>query len=149
MSLVPYLLAYAGIAVFVIAVVARIRMYSSMPMHLRWELYPVPHEKSRAAHGGSYLEEVEWWTKPREVSKLAEAKAMATEIGFLEALHKHNRSLWRSSFPFHFGLYLSIAATVLMLAGGVLSRVAGGVMASSLGSVWRAGMVFTGGWPAL
>jgi nitrate reductase gamma subunit len=144
MSLVPYLLAYAGIAVFVIAVVARIRMYSSMPMHLRWELYPVPHEASRAAHGGSYLEEVDWWLKPREVSKVAEAKAMATEIGFLEALHKHNRPLWRSSFPFHFGLYLSIAATVLMLAGGVLSRFAGGLMASGVGSVWRAGIVFTG-----
>jgi nitrate reductase gamma subunit len=144
MSLVPYLLAYAGIAVFVVAVLARIRMYSSMPMHLRWELYPVPHEASRAAHGGSYLEEVDWWLKPREVSKAAEAKAMATEIGFLEALHKHNRRLWRSSFPFHFGLYLSIAATVLMLAGGVLSRFAGGLMASGLGTVWRAGIVFTG-----
>ena len=100
MSLVPYLLAYAGIAVFVIAVVARIRMFKSQPMHLRWELYPVPHEASRAAHGGSYLEEVDWWLKPREVSKPAELKAMGTEILFLEALHKHNRPMWRSSFPF-------------------------------------------------
>jgi nitrate reductase gamma subunit len=144
MSLIPYLIAYAGIAVFVIAVVARILMYARMPMHLRWELYPVPHEASRAAHGGSYLEEVDWWTKPREVSKAAELKAMGTEILFLEALHKHNRPMWRSSFPFHFGLYLVIAATVLMLGGGVLSLVAGGFAGSGFGSLWYGAVVVTG-----
>jgi nitrate reductase gamma subunit len=144
MSLIPYLIAYAGIAVFVVAVIARIRMYARMPMHLRWELYPVPHEASRAAHGGSYLEEVDWWLKPREVSKAAELKAMGTEILFLEALHKHNRPMWRSSFPFHFGLYLVIATTLLMLGGGVLTAVAGGFGASSFGSVWYGAVVVLG-----
>ena len=43
-----------------------------MPMHVRWELYPVAHEKGRASYGGSYFEEVDWWTKPREVDKLGE-----------------------------------------------------------------------------
>jgi len=144
MSLLPYLLAYAGIVVFVIAVIARIRMYARMPMHLRWELYPIPHEASRAAHGGSYLEEVDWWLKPREVSKAAELKAMGTEIIFLEALHKHNRPMWRSSFPFHFGLYLVIATTVLMLSGGVLSALSGGFAGSGLGSLWYGAVVVLG-----
>ena len=144
MSLLPYLLAYAGIAVFVIAVIARIRMYARMPMHLRWELYPVPHEASRAAHGGSYLEEVDWWLKPREVSKAAELKAMGTEILFLEALHKHNRPMWRSSFPFHFGLYLVIAATGLMVGGGVLSLLASGFAGSGLGGLWYGAVVVLG-----
>jgi nitrate reductase gamma subunit len=141
MSLVPYLLAYAGIAVFVIAVVARIRMFQKQPMHLRWELYPVPHEASRAAHGGSYLEEVDWWTKPREVSKTAELKAMGTEILFLEALHKHNRPMWRVSFPFHFGLYLAIATTVLMAVGAVLGQ---GFLATGVGGLWRTVTLATG-----
>jgi nitrate reductase gamma subunit len=144
MSLLPYLLAYAGIAVFVVAVIARIRMYARMPMHLRWELYPVPHEATRAAHGGSYLEEAEWWLKKREVSKTAELKAMGTEILFLEALHKHNRPMWRSSFPFHFGLYMVSAATVLMLAGGVVSQLAGGFAASGLGGLWYGAVVVVG-----
>jgi nitrate reductase gamma subunit len=144
MSLIPYLLAYAGIVVFVVAVIARIRMFARMPMHLRWELYPVPHEASRAAHGGSYLEEVDWWLKPREVSKVAELKAMGTEILFLEALHKHNRPMWRSSFPFHFGLYLVIAATALMGVGSVLAHLAGGFAASGFGSLWHAAVVLTG-----
>ncbi len=121
MSLVPYLLAYAGIAVFLILVVGRVLLFARMPMHLRWELYPVPHEApKRAAYGGSYLEEVDWWLKPREKSHAGELKAMATEILFLEALHKHNRPMWRSSFPFHFGLYLVIAATVLMAVNAVV-----------------------------
>ncbi len=121
MSLIPYLLAYAGIAVFLILVIGRVLMFARMPMHIRWELYPVPHEApKRAAYGGSYLEEVNWWLKPREQSKAGEIKAMATEILFLEALHKHNRPMWRSSFPFHFGLYLVIAATVLMGISSVL-----------------------------
>ena len=121
MSLVPYLLAYAGIAVFLILVAGRVLLFARMPMHLRWELYPVPHEApKRAAYGGSYLEEVDWWLKPREKSHAGELKAMATEILFLEALHKHNRPMWWSSFPFHFGLYLVIAATVLMGIGAVV-----------------------------
>ena len=41
-------------------------------MHVRWELYPVPHEAQKAHYGGSYLEESEWWKKPREVSLLGE-----------------------------------------------------------------------------
>ena len=85
MSLIPYLLAYAGIVVFVVAVIARIRMFARMPMHLRWELYPVPHEASRAAHGGSYLEEVDWWLKPREGSKAPELQALGGEGGCCEA----------------------------------------------------------------
>ncbi len=144
MSLIPYLLAYAGVVVFVVAVIGRIRMFARMPMHLRWELYPVPHEASRAAHGGSYLEEVDWWLKPREVSKAAEMKAMGTEILFLEALHKHNRPMWRSSFPFHFGLYLVIAATVLMGAGSAVALVSSGFAASGLGGLWHGAVVVTG-----
>ncbi len=34
-----------------------------MPIHLRWELYPVPHEAGKAEYGGGYLEETSWWSK--------------------------------------------------------------------------------------
>ena len=34
------------------------------PTHVRWEIYPVQHETTaRAAYGGSYLEELNWWEK--------------------------------------------------------------------------------------
>jgi len=120
MTTLVYIIAYIGLAFFLVAVIARFMMWSKMPMHLRWELYPVAHEgKGRAAYGGSYLEESDWWQKKREVSMLGELKVMVPEILFLVALREHNVKLWKWSFPFHFGLYLVAAATILMMVGGV------------------------------
>jgi nitrate reductase gamma subunit len=120
MTTLVYVIAYLGIVFFLIAVAARFVFWSKMPMHLRWELYPVAHEGGgRAAYGGSYLEESDWWQKKREVSLLGELKVMVPEILFLVALREHNQKLWTRSFPFHFGLYLVAATTILLLVGGV------------------------------
>lgn len=120
MTILPYAVAYLGILVFVIAVIARFVMWSRMPMHIRWELYPVAHEGGgRAKYGGSYLEESDWWKKPRQVSLWGEVKVMVPEILFLVALKEHNSKLWTRSFPFHFGLYLVGMTTALMILGGV------------------------------
>ena len=121
MTILAYVVAYLGIVFFLIACVARFMMWSKMPMHVRWELYPVAHEGGgKAAYGGSYLEESDWWTKKREVSLIGELKVMVPEILFLVALREHNRKLWTRSFPFHFGVYLVGGATALMLAGGLI-----------------------------
>ena len=124
MHLIPYVAAYLGVGIFLIAVIARCVMWAKLPLHVRWELYPVAHEGARARHGGSYMEEGEWWNKPRHVSKLSEAKAMFAEIVFLVAVKEHNPKLWTRSFPFHFGLYLIAACTVLMVISGGLAALA-------------------------
>ena len=124
MTTLIYVIAYLGIVFFLIAVAVRFVFWSRMPMHVRWELYPVAHEGGgRAAYGGSYLEETEWWQKPRQVSLLGELKVMVPEILFLVALREHNRKLWTRSFPFHFGLYLVGGTTVLMMVGGIAAAV--------------------------
>jgi len=124
MTTLVYVIAYVGIVFFLVAVAARFIFWSRMPMHLRWELYPVAHEGGgRAAYGGSYLEESDWWQKKRQVSLLGELKVMVPEILFLVALREHNPKLWARSFPFHFGLYLVAAATILMMVGGVVAAV--------------------------
>ena len=105
---------YGMLAVFVVGFVVRSVRLARLPVHLRWELAPIPHEKGKGRYGGSYLEEVDWWTKPREKSRLAEARYMLLEIVFLKAVFEHNRRLWWFSFPFHFGLYLLIGAAVLL-----------------------------------
>ncbi len=135
MYIIPYIVAYAGILVFAVAVVARFIMFSKLPMHLRWELYPVAHEGKKSSYGGSYLEEFEWWTKPREKSVSGELKVMVPEILFLVALKEHNRKMWSRSFPFHFGLYLIIASTMCMLLAGILSAIWPNLAASSLDKV--------------
>ncbi len=121
MTTLAYLVAYLGIVFFLIACIARFMMWARMPMHVRWELYPVAHEGGgKAKYGGSYLEDTEWWSKKREVSLIGELKVMVPEILFLVALREHNKKLWTRSFPFHFGLYLVGGATALLLLAGLI-----------------------------
>ncbi len=120
MSQLAYLLTYLALAVFIVGVLKRITAYRKNPQHLRWELYPVPHEGGgRASYGGSYLEELNWWEKPRETSRIGELSVMVPEMLFLKALWEHNRSLWWVSFPFHFGLYLTFGLVALLVIGAV------------------------------
>lgn len=138
MTIISYMIAYCGIAIFLVAVLARFLTWSKMPMHVRWELYPVAHEGGgRAAYGGSYLENSDWWTKDREVSLFGEVKVMVPEILFLVALKEHNRQLWTRSFPFHFGLYLVAVCTILMFVAGILGGLLPAVMAGAIGEVFR------------
>ncbi len=44
-------LSYVTILIFVIALVMKVARVLSMPIHLRWELYPIPHEKA-FSYGG-------------------------------------------------------------------------------------------------
>jgi len=106
--LVVQILSYVCVALFLTMVIAKVIKYATTPIHLRWELYPVAHEKGRSGYGGSIFEELDWWTKPREVDRLNEYKEMFLEIAFLKGVFKHNPRLWVFSFPFHFGLYLII-----------------------------------------
>ncbi len=131
MAYFPHIVAYIGLGVFLIACVVRVITWLKMPMHVRWELYPVAHEPGpKARYGGSYLEETHWWKRDRETSLVGELKAMVPEILFLVALREHNPKLWIRSFPFHFGLYMVIGATALMMVAGVLGAVAPGAVAA-------------------
>jgi nitrate reductase gamma subunit len=107
---------YGAIVVFLIGLIYRGIKIAKMPVHLRWELAPVPHEKGKGSYGGSYLEEFEWWTKKREKSLISEAWYMFQEIIFLKGVWEHNRSLWIFSFPFHFGGFYLLAGINYLIA---------------------------------
>jgi nitrate reductase gamma subunit len=129
---------YFLLAVFVVAFVIRSVTIGRLPVHLRWELAPVPHEKGKGRYGGSYLEEYEWWTKPREKSLISEAIYMFQEIAFLKGVWEHNRRLWWFSFPFHIGLYLLILAAVPLAFGwaaGTSVLAGAGFVLGGLGAV--------------
>lgn len=134
MTSIPYLVAYVAVAVFIIAVIARFIMWAKLPLHLRWELYPVAHEGKRASYGGSYLEETDWWKKPRHSSLWGELKVMVPEIVFLVALWEHNRKMWFRSFPFHFGIYLVAGATFIMVLSGVLTVISPAITDGGFGA---------------
>ncbi len=112
---------YFAFAVALIAIIIRVIKYATAPLHMRWELYPVPHEKGKAEYGGSFLEELNWWTKPRETDMFNELKEMMSEIFFLKGVFHHNKRVWTWSFPFHLGMYFSIGWLVLLLLGAILT----------------------------
>lgn len=120
MTALFYVLTYAATIVFVLGCTVRAYRYSSAPVHLRWELYPVPHEEShRVEHGGSYFESVDWWKQSAQFNLWGELKFMVPEMTFLKGLWEFNRKMWFRSFPFHFGLYLLIGTFVLVFADAV------------------------------
>lgn len=119
MTTLIYLVLYAGGIVFLAGAIVRAIGYARQPIHLRWEIYPVPQ-----GHGG-------------------ELKVMIPEILFLKGLWEFNRSLWCLSYPFHGGLYLVIAGGALAalnltsLAGAVGVAGLALVLAGSLGLLIR------------
>jgi nitrate reductase gamma subunit len=115
-----YLITYFSILVFFLLVISKIFKYSSAPIHVRWELYPVAHEPKRSKYGGSYYEEVEWWKKKKQKNHIAEFWAMFEEIIFLKGVFVHNKKLWFFSFPFHLGLYLITGTTALIFLSAIL-----------------------------
>jgi nitrate reductase gamma subunit len=117
MNVFLYLAIYLSTLVFLIACVIRIFQYARTPLHLRWELYPSPHE----APGCSKL-----W---------AELKCMIPEILFLKSLREFNRRLWFRSFPFHLGLYFLIATIIMLAWSALLSLLAPFLMAGPIGLI--------------
>ena len=117
------LLIYGSVVVLIAGILFKAIKIAKMPMHLRWELYPVPHQKGKVLYGGSYFEELNWWTRPPEKSLIGELKEMAREIFYIKSLFHNNRSLWLFSFPFHIGLYFSVCFIGLLIVSAVLRLV--------------------------
>jgi len=90
-----YCFLYAGGIVFLAGCVVRAVRYAKEPIHLRWELYPVPH------------------------GRLGQLKVMIPEVLFLKGLWEFNRPMWLVSYPFHLGLYLITAGLVLVFCAAV------------------------------
>ncbi len=118
-----HIFAFGAIGVSSVLMAYRTWAIIRLPLHLRWELAPIPHEKGKGRYGGSYLEEYEWWTKPRHRSHLSPMIYMAKEILLLRGVWEHNRGLWPLAFSLHMGIYLTAGMLLLLLASAVLSLV--------------------------
>ena len=114
-----HIFAFGAIGIFLIVITYRTLAIIRLPIHLRWELAPIPHEKGKGQYGGSYLEEYEWWHKPQQRSRIAPMIYMAKEIFLLRGIWKHNRALWPFTFPFHIGIYLIVGMLFLNVVNAV------------------------------
>lgn len=129
---------YILVAAFVVAFSAKMIKYQRMPIHLRWELYPVVGETKRP-WGGSYLEEPDWFEKPQEKksfkSFIAEMKFMGKEIIFFREYFHSNRGLWYIVEPFHIGLFLFVTFLALLFIDAVTMQ-AGVSVSAETSNAW-------------
>lgn len=134
-SSVLHIISYGCILTFICAVAVKLVRYFSMPIHLRWEIYPVAHETGgRARYGGSYMEDADWWTHPRKTSLWGELLGMLPEMIFIKSVWEYNRKLWYRTFPFHFGLYCCIFFLLFLVLGAIL-EIAGIPLAPGTGII--------------
>jgi len=110
--------------VFVVLAYAwKVKKYFGMPTNLRWEIYPIAHEKGRD-HGGSYMEEPEFWTKPREKSIGRDIWEMAKKYLTMWGYFRRTRSYFFGLYPWHVGFYLIVLFHGLALLGAILIHAA-------------------------
>ena len=118
-GIVWHFFAFGAIGISLIVMTYRTLAIIRLPLHLRWELAPIPHEKGKGRYGGSYLEEYEWWNKPQPRSRIAPIIYMVKEIFLLRSIWKHNRPLWPLTFAFHIGIYLTLGMLLLSVVNAV------------------------------
>ena len=98
--------------------------YAKMPVHLRWELYPVPHEEGHK-YGGSYLQESEWWKKHPRKSMMRDIIFIIKDYLTFAQYFKLNRGYWSVLYLWHAGFYLIVlfhglvAIGALAMIGGI------------------------------
>jgi nitrate reductase gamma subunit len=111
----PYLyfclLLFAGVTAW------KVYGYATMPRHLRWDLYPLPHRV-----GGSKYQKVDFHKLKQKTSLWNEFTYMFMEILFIRKAFIHNPKVWSGSFPMHMGLYLSALWLMLLAAGIVVEK---------------------------
>ncbi len=106
-----------ALVVFLAGNAARVAKTLRMPAHLRWELYPIPKgPRERQRYGGSYFEDSDWWTKPRDTSHKSEAAFVLKEVFLLRSVWENFRALWLWSWLLHWGLYLYLLTTLFAIA---------------------------------
>ncbi len=123
---------YVSYIFVVVAYTVKVIKYFRMPLHLRWELYPVVHDKGYK-HGGSYFEELEWWTKPRQKSSIRSVIDMLKRYLFFGEYFRKVRGYWFGLYPWHTGFYLIVLFDGLTMLGGILLVTTGMTISASAG----------------
>jgi len=114
----------------IIAYTYKVSKIVRMPLHLRWELSPIPHEGGYK-HGGSYFEELDWWTKIREKNTLRGVLYLLKEYFLFKGYFLKKRDYWLSLYPWHIGFYLIVFFHILTFFGA-LTIVAGNIHINSV-----------------
>ena len=86
----PQIAIYVSYLFVIAAYTVKVMKIARMPLHLRWELYPIPHGNGRD-YGGSYLEELEWWTKPQKRSAIRSITYILKKYFLFNEYYRRNK----------------------------------------------------------
>lgn len=111
------ILLYISSIFFIGSCIFKVIKYSKMPVHIRWELYPMAydlkHESVRF-----YSEELNW--REKNLRRIfIELKYILREGLFFQKCFYNNRGLWYYTYPFHIGLFLLIIWILLLVVGAL------------------------------
>jgi nitrate reductase gamma subunit len=109
-------LIYFAVALFIVKTLSTFIKYSKLPRHLRWDLYPVPHQGPE----GSKYQKVDFGLIKPHISLFHELKEMGQEMLFIKKAYLNNPKVWKGSFPLHAGLYLGMAWLFLLAVGAMM-----------------------------
>jgi nitrate reductase gamma subunit len=109
-------LIYFSVTLFIVMTISTFIKYSKLPRHLRWDLYPVPHQGPE----GSKYQKVDFGRLQPHSSLFHELKEMGQEMLFLKKAYINNPKVWLGSFPLHAGFYLGITWLLLLTVGAIL-----------------------------
>ncbi len=123
MSVLLTILTYFAYIFIVAMYSVKLVKIARMPVHLRWELYPVAHE-AKSQYGASYYEDLEQWTKQRRKTVLKGTLFLLKEYFCMGEYFQRNRWYWLVLLPWHIGFILIITFHILCFFGA-LALVAG------------------------
>jgi nitrate reductase gamma subunit len=93
--------------------------YLKLPIHLRWELYPVIHEP-QYRHGGSCIEKLTGKNKPGSGGFFRSIFYLLKEYISLSEYFKKEKVYWSVIYPWHMGFILIITFHVLAFFGALI-----------------------------
>lgn len=106
------ILTYVAYAFIIIMYGRKAIKYAKMPLHLRWDLYPVTH-KNRRNHGGSPDDDLEWRKKPRRKNLIRSIMFILKDNFYLGEYFHRNKGYWVVLLPWHVGFLLIISLHIL------------------------------------
>lgn len=116
---VPQIATYVSYVFVIAAYAVKIVKIARMPVHLRWELYPIAHDKGYK-YGGSYYEELDWWKKPRQTNRLRSIFFKIRDYFTFPGYFRSNKGYWLGLYPWHIGFYLIVGFHILSFIGGLV-----------------------------
>ncbi|MCX8110995.1 MAG: respiratory nitrate reductase subunit gamma [Syntrophorhabdaceae bacterium] len=112
------ILTYFAYTFIIVAYTVKIIKYLKLPVHLRWELYPVIHEEAYQ-YGGSCFEKSNWWDMARKRRNLKGILWLLRGYFTLDEYFKKNLFYWLGLYPWHIGFIFIITFHILCFMGAL------------------------------